>query len=201
MYCVQVDDHIYYANGHEKGRVKDSVSYSWVKGDYVGPSTTRQYSDPPIGTILEHFNGRVYVVQGKTVWYSEPFAYGAFDLVRNHLTLDTNVTMFRAVTGGVWVGTERNTYFFEGSTPKAFKKVWVSGHGAIEGTDKMVDASKIGAGEMRGRGVIWAATDGICLGSADGQFINLTGPRLSYPFARYGAGVCMDKRYIALLEP
>lgn len=201
MRCVQVDDQIYYTNGHETGRVKNSLSYSWMKGTYIGPDTTRQYSDPPIGSILEHFNGRIYVVQGKTVWHSEPFNHDAFDLARNYFDFGSNVTMFRAVSSGIWVSTERNTYFLAGGVPQEFIRTMVANYGAVEGTDDRVVGAKLGSGEMAGVGIIWTSTKGICFGSADGQFVNSTESKLSYPYARYGTGLCLGKRYVALLEP
>ncbi len=201
MRAVQVDDQIYYANGHETGIVKNSLSSSWLKGTYVGPSTTRQYSDPPIGSILEHYSSRIFVVQGKTVWYSEPFNHDAFDLVRGYFDFGNNVTMFRAVDGGIWISTEKHTYFVSGTIPTDIRRVKVADYGAVEGTDDKVDGAKIGSGEMGGIGVMWTSPKGICFGSADGQFKNLTEARMSYPYARYGAGVSMDDKYVATLEP
>jgi hypothetical protein len=205
MRCVQVAGKIYYANGHETGVVKEAgTSWSWVKGDYVGPATTRQYSNPPIGTILAYYNGRIYVVQGKTVWYSEPFAYGAFDLARNHFDFDENVTMFRPVAEGFWVGTEKNTLFLVGGTPQEFRRVVTAGYGVIEGTDDRIDLGKLGSGEMAGIGAIWTSNEGICVGAPGGHFSNLTEDKIDlWPdiTARFGAGLCMNDNYISLLEP
>jgi hypothetical protein len=202
MRYLAVGDQIYYANGHETGRIENGSSWTWVKGSYVGPETTRQYSDPPVGTILGYHNGRVYVVQGKTVWFSEPFAYGAFDLVRNHFSFEENVTMFRSVSEGIWLGTEAKALFLVGGTPRELRRITVADYGVIEGTDDYVDLAKLGTGEMIGIGVLWASNEGLCVGGPSGHFANLTQEKIdSWPTARFGAGITMKDKYLALLEP
>ncbi len=205
MRYVHVAGQIYYANGNETGRVDVNLknSWTWVKGDYVGPETTRQLSDPPIGTILAHYNARIFVVQGKTVWYSEPFAHGAFDLAKNHFGFEENITMFRPVKDGIWVGTEKHIVFLVGGTPREFRRAWVAEYGVIEGTDDWVNMQKL-PGEMIGLGAIWTSNEGICVGSPEGQFSNLTQDKIElWPTitARFGAGICMNDKYISLLEP
>jgi hypothetical protein len=197
----QLDAQSYWMNGFEKGYVEDGVNNSWDFGTYVGPDTTRQFSDPPLGHIIAYDYGHVFVAQGAVIWYSEPFSLGAFDLARSFLPFEDRITMMRPLLGGMWVSTERQTFFLPGRNPRETGPTKTADYPAIESTDTDVDLSKIGSGELNGIGAIWTTPKGICLGTPEGQMINLTQRRLNLPIAVLGAGVCFDDRYVSTLQP
>jgi len=198
---VRPDTDTYYANGYEKGIVRDRVSYAWTAADYVGPPTTKTFSDPPIGHLLEVYNGVMLVAQDDVLWYSEPFALSWFDLAKNYVQFGKRLTMMKAVQDGVYVSTEKETFFHKGGTVKEFQQSKIADYPAIEGTVVTVNASRVGDGGVTGLAAMWASTEGICFGGPGGYFRNLTERRLDYPFARYGAGLYRDGKYICLLKP
>lgn len=198
---LQLHNRVYWANGFEKGYVEDGENHAWVIGTYVGPATTRQYYDPPVGTHLAHHGGRIFVIQGKVAWHSEPFNLNAFDLVRNYLPFQSNLRMFRPVRDGVWVSTQRKIYFLAGTIPSEYARMETAAYPAIEWTDAPLDLENLGAGELTGKGAIWTSTKGVCVGLPGGQMINLTYKKVNYPDARKGAGLVMGKKYVGLLEP
>ena len=192
----------YWMNGYEKGFVENGANNDWVFGSYVGPETTRQFSGPPIGQKVAYEFGHVFIAQGPVVWYSEPFNLNAFDLSRNFLPFEGKVTMFRPLpAGGIWVGTERNTYFLAGKNPRDMEMKKVAEYPAIENTDTFIDLALMGSGEMLGTGVVWTSTKGICVGTSDGQMLDLTRKKISYPRSNIGAGICFDERYVTSLQP
>lgn len=197
----QLEKRTYWMNGYEKGFVEAGSNRSWGIGSYVGPDSSRILSDPPIGHLIAYDYGRVFVAQGPVIWYSEPFSLGAFDLARNFLPFESRITMMQPLLGGMFVSTETETYFLPGRDPQGTEPGKVADYPAIRGTDVRVDLSKIGAGELTGIGAMWASTKGICAGTPDGRFINLTHRRLDYPSALFGAGICFDDRYVCTLEP
>ena len=202
MRYVQVDGDIYYANGFEKGVVRaDGLSYEWTGGAYVGPPTTKTFEDPPIGHLLEHFNGRIYIANGCTVWYSEPFAYAWFNTAENFIPLASRVRMIRAVRGGLFVSSSEKTFFFAGSGPKEFSPTVVADYPAIEGADVIVEGSRVASGEIVGRAAMWASPRGVCIGGPDGTFRNLTERKLEYPSANVGAAYYRDGVYLCSLIP
>lgn len=201
MSYVQVGNSIYYANGYEKGIVKDKLSYSWFAASYVGPTTTKVFSSPPIGHLLELFNGVMLVAEDDILWYSEPFAYSWFDLTRNYIQFSDRLTMVKVVQEGIFVSTENETRFYKGTNVKELQEVKLTNYPAIEGTAATVDIAEIGDGSRSGLGVMWASTKGICFGGPDGSFKNFTQDRLDYPAARYGAGLSKGGKYICLLKP
>lgn len=201
MSCVRAGDNIYYTNGYEKGVVVDKLSYNWLASSYVGPITTRTFSDPPVGHLLELFNGMMLIAQDDVLWHSEPFAYSWFDLAKNYIQFSDRLVMVKAVQSGIFVGTEKETFFLKGSFASELQQIKIADYPAVEGTVVQVEASKIGDGSMAGIGLMWASEEGICFGGSDGLFRNLTERKLSYPSARYGAGLCRDGKYICLLQP
>jgi len=198
---AKIGTDIYYANGYEKGIVRDRVSYGWTAASYVGPATTKVFSDPPVGHLLEVYNGVMLIAQDNVIWYSESFAPSWFDLAKNYVQLGERLTMMKAVQGGIYVSTEKETFAYRGETVKELRQTKVADYPAIEGTAVTASASRIGDGSVTGIAALWASTKGICFGGPDGNFRNLTERRLDYPFARYGAGLFRDGKYICLLKP
>lgn len=192
---------VYYLNGHEKGIVRDRVSYGWTAADYVGPPTTKVFSDPPIGHLLELYNGVMMIAEDNVLWYSEPFTWSWFDLARSYFPLIGRLTMVKAVKGGVFVSTKYATFFYRGQDVKGLEQVKVANYPAIEGTEVTVEASRLGDGSIKGVSAMWATPKGVCFGGPDGAFENLTERKLNYPAAKYGAGLYRNGKYICLLQP
>lgn len=199
---AQVSNKAFWANGIETGYVQGTINHEWTAGTYYGPSTTRQYSGPPVGNHLAFFGGSVFVIQGNTAWHSEPFSLNQFDLVRNHYQFQTAIRMFCPVSDGIFVGTERNVYFLLGTSPRDLRRIPKSGYPPIEWTDARIPLEVIPSFQgMTQIGVIWTSTEGICVGLPDGQVLNLTKAKVSFPTSLRGAGIVIDKRYIVTLEP
>lgn len=199
-YC-EVADRLYYANGTEIGYVKDGAANAWTVGTYYGPETTRTLTGPPIGTRVASHNAYMYVIQGSIAWHSEPFGPDLWDLARSFLPFATQIRMFYPLVGGIFVSTERATYWLQGDVPQEMRRRTVATYPAIEDTEAPVDLSKITTGEMQGVGVMWTAAEGICLGLPTGEMLNLTQRKLVYPSSLRGAALTLDDRYIAVLEP
>lgn len=199
-YC-EVADRLYYANGSEIGYVKDGAANDWVVGTYYGPETTRTFTGPPIGTRVASHNGYMYMITGSIAWHSEPFGPDLWDLARNFLPFATKIRMFYPLVGGIFVSSERATYWLQGDVPQEMVRRTVATYPVIEDTETPVDLSKVTTGEMRGVGVMWTAAEGICLGLPTGEMLNLTEGKLVYPSSLRGAALTLDDKYISLLEP
>jgi hypothetical protein len=198
-YC-QVLEKTYYTNGFQQGYIVDGVSYSWTAGTYIGPVTHRVFNNPPIGNLLTYLGGRIYVAQGMIGWYSEPFAYGWFDLAKNFIPFGQRIRMWRTVSGGIYVGLDNVVVFLAGTDPKEFMFNVVSTSSVIEGTDVYADGSKVGSGEQSEKVVMWTAKDGIYVGQSDGKVSNVTKGKLVIPESSYGCAVYSDGEYIVLFQ-
>lgn len=201
MSYVQVGDDTYYGNEHQVGIVREAVSYAWTAADYVGPPTTKTFSDPPLGHLLAVYNGVMLIAQDNILWISEPYAFSWFNLASGYIQFSDRITMVKAVSKAVFVSTEKEIFVHKGGNLKEAEQTRVANYPAIEGTDVEVVASRIGDGSMEGLAAIWATTKGLCFGGPDGYFKNFTNRKLDYPAARYGAGLYRDGKYICLLKP
>jgi hypothetical protein len=201
MRYLQLGDRTYYANGFETGYIEDGINHAWSLGTYYGPDTDREFVGPPVGSRLAYHYGHIYVIQGSVAWHSEPYGLNLFDLARNFLPFESEIRMFRPVTNGIFVGLETNTIFIEGQLPQEMRRRLVCDYPAIEDTDVVIEASKVGGGDFYGPAALWTSTEGIMLGIQDGSAINLTQRRMEYPSALRGSAVLFADRYLSLLEP
>lgn len=206
MSYTQVADMIFWCNGFEKGYVKNGVNNAWVKGTYYGPTSRRVLSDPPTGTLVSSYAGRMYVVQGTAMFYSDPYSLNAFDLARGFFQFEGNqITLVNPVAGGMYVGTDQAVWFLSGNQPKTFKPIKAARSGVFTGTAAMVDLSDIAPKEFlqnrTGEAVLWTGPEGVSIGMPDGQVFHLTKDKLDPLTGVQGAGAIINGRYIATLAP
>ena len=210
-YC-QLNDEVYYCNGWQTGRVADEVSMSWVMADTrYGPDTKREYSDPPVGTDVAFHASRMWVAEGDTVWYSEPFGLNYFDLAGCYFKFNSGVRMIRPVNDGIYISSEVATYFYKGvGDPKEYYKIKVADFPVVQYSDvkfhgKLVfyQSGEVSIDTSFGNiSAMWMAEEGICYGGYDGTFKNLTKHKTeSFPSALSGSGLVYGDAYIGLLNP
>jgi hypothetical protein len=196
-YC-QIANRTYWSNNNQLGYVIDGVNYSWAAGTYVGPPTHRQFSNPPVGNLLTYLSSRIFVAQGNIGWYSEPFAYGWFDLAKNFIDFGSTITMWKAVDNGIYVGMPDKVVFLAGTDPKDFSYRIVSPSPVIVGTDTYVWGNQVGGGEVTERVVMWTSQDGIYVGQPDGKVINITKDRVVSPDVSSGNAVFANGVYLTI---
>ena len=202
MSYAQVGDSIIYMNGSEKGIVKNGLSWDYEKPDEVRyPDVDRVFSDPPIGTIVRSFSGRIYIAEGDTLWYSEPFGPNLFRKATGYVKVPGRIVMIAPVMAGLFVSTEFKIYFLAGSNPKEFTQQVVAHYPAIEGTDVEVDGIALLSGEISPLPVqMFTTRNGICVATYEGKLINLTFDTLDYPNAVRGTAIYTGSKYIVSLE-
>ena len=196
-------DVIYYCNGHEKGRIIDKVSNSWPLIAPVGAASIKELSQAPIGHLLEVRNGRMFIAKDNYLYYSEPNTYHAYRMAANFIGFQSRLRMIQAVTGGLWVSDSEAVYFLAGDIMptrlEMLKQMKMSDYPAIEGTAVKVSGSKIGKG-IPGIVVIFTTPEGICIGTEDGQFNNVTERKLVMPSGLTGTGVYKDGHYTVTID-
>jgi len=202
---AQINGQIYFCNGKEKGIVKNGQYSTWVKGSYIGPDSHRTLSDPPIGNIVEYYRNRMYVAQKNVLWYSEPGAYGAFDLARGFIMYPTDIRMVVAVDDGLYVSDSTSIYFLAGKTPLEFEQVHLVSYPAIQWSDARFNGRLIAESSTivdgPGLAAIWMSNEGVCYGGPGG-FYNLTQDKIAdFPDGLTGSGLVHKGKYIGLIDP
>ena len=198
-------DIIYYANGHEKGRVINKISYNWPVGTYVGPETRKTFYEAPMGHLLEIRNLRMFIAVDNILWYSEPGAYNLYRLASNYFAFPNRIRMVQAVAGGLWISDSESIYFLGGEiAPTAMEmpiQVKKADFPAFEGTAVKAPASQIGIENLlTGLVIVFAGPESICIGSIDGQLIELTRSKIDLPGGLTGAGFYKDGKYIITIN-
>ena len=198
-----VRDVIYYCNGYEKGRVIDKISYSWPVSKYVGPETRKEFYESPIGHLLEIRNSRMFIAENNILWYSEPGAYSLYRLASNYFGFSSRLKMIQAVLEGLWVSDSESIYFLSGaiipSRSEMPKQIKMADYSVIEGTPVKVSGNRVGEG-MPGIVIIFTTTEGICVGTGNGQLINTTEKKLTMPGGLTGTGLYKDGHYTVTIN-
>jgi hypothetical protein len=192
--------YVYYSSIFQNGYVKEKVNYTWENSTYVGPPTKKSFSSPPLGRFLDIFAGRMYIGVESYLWYSERFAYSRFNLADNFILHESELRGVKGVTQGIYVGLETGMYFYSGMSPSEFRVKKVSDSPVVEGSMVKVPGIIVGKGDLDGIVLMWTAEDGIYLGSAEGQVVNLTKRKLTYPSSNKGSGLIYKKKYLCLME-
>ena len=200
MSYVEVLNTIYFANGYEIGMLVNGVYTAWLVGTYYGPVTTRQFSAPPIGSLLEVYNGSMCIASDNVLWFSERFGFNLFDKARNFVWFESNIKMVKAVADGIYVSTETKIVFLKGTVPSEFQQINISNYPAIPGTGIKANAEEMLDGKMVGPATIRTSLNGIYMGFSGGECKCLTERRITLPNVSSGCAVLHDGRYLVILK-
>jgi len=197
-------DAVYFANGFEAGVIRDGLAQPWSAAAYPGPDRTGRFIPPPIGHLLAHFAGRIWIAQNNIVHFTE--GAGLFDWVDSlagFLPPATGrVRLLRPVAGGLYIGDDAGVTFAAGCDPKTMTFARACPIAPIPGSDVTLAPGWHGdvAGKpLNGLAAIWAGRDGIYLGYGNGQVGRLA-PSV-FPEASRAAAVATAHRYLLVLEP
>lgn len=178
-YAKVTDNHVFFMNGVEKGRVVNRAVMSWEYEGYVGPDTSRVYSGPPLGEHIALFSGRMCIASGDVVWYSEPMSYSMYDLGQGFMWFPAEVRALGAVDGyGLFVGTSAGIYLVSGTDYRDMSILHLSESPVYHGGG--VSAPVGVPGKESARMCFFVSQDGVYLGTSGG-LRNITKERLSLP--------------------
>ena len=206
--ACQVNDQLFWMNGYEKGYIKDDSNHDWEMLSYVGPTTYKTLTDPPIGTIVRYYNGRIYIVQDGALWISEPYNYNAFDLTRGIIPFSDQIIMVQPVSDGIFLSTNKSIFFLSGSGPLDFEITQLTNYPAIAGTDTnffgnfltFQDGTTL-ITKSGDKATMFLTTKGICGGFTNGKFVNLTEDKIDIlPKGLSGSGIVYAGKYIGLIN-
>lgn len=155
---------------HSSAAVASAITLSDPRKD--GEVTKRTGKMPmPGGSIVRHFRGRLYVVQGKWVWISDPLDYGLCDMVGGWMSFNRTIKMLEPVEAGIFVGLRERTIFLRGRDQADFVYENASTHGAL-GTGTPAPADFFNADLVPDQAhpvAAWMSGAGIAIGRADGS--------------------------------
>lgn len=198
---LNVNRDIFWSNRFQHGLLMNGeISTGW---DFMMPqskSDPRYLSEMPSGECLELFNGRIWVAVDNVIFFSEPLGYYACDKARNWFMFDSEIRMINAVDDGLYIGTTNETYWLSGNTPEEMAIRTVALSSPIKGTATKMDGRYLLSGETLQRVAVWTADDGMYAGFSEGQVLNLTKDKLTYPGGSTGTSVVVNDEWITLIN-
>ena len=195
-----VGERTYYCNGTDNGVILGNVSSEWSVGTYTGPATNRQFSAAPAGHHLAMYGSRMFISEGRVLWWSEPHNVDIYNKSESFVQFRTKVLMVRPVDAGLFISTQRRVVFLrgaQGTEPKSFRLETVTDYPAIEWTDTgYFNAVQVGFDDA-GPAAVWATNKGAFIGMSSGGAYNLNNDKVVYPAnSCYGFGCLMGYHYI-----
>lgn len=145
--------------------------------------TTEDVIPPPKGTQIAYNYGRMYVVTGRYVYYSDPFAPGWFREDQFYAFPDA-VALIAPVDGGIFVSADK-TYFISGPDPKSASLDDVSDAQAVSGTLEYLEPGD--ADGINKAHAVWMSDRGFILGAPGGGITLLTEAEFTFAVAGEGS--------------
>lgn len=161
------------------------------------PLRTQFLNKPTTMQDIHLWHGRIYGFQFGLLKYTEQYNYELMH-ENNNIPFDSAVKVIAPVDGGIYVATEKETFFLQGNGPEDFDKHNKTSYGGIIGTLAYIEHEKYGIVPM------WQSTQGIVIGSPDGNLENITRKSYVYPSAPIGASLFKQSsgknQYISVLQ-
>lgn len=147
-----------------------------------GRQLTTQFLEPlPKGSMLRYYRGRLYVVDGAVVYYSQPIHYGLYAPDDGYLApFPADISLLEPVEDGLYVGAA-GTWFLHGSGPDEYVQSRVDSETPIVGTGAgfppdLIDPTPT---KLAGRTAYWVAPSGPVYALASGVLLYPARTRLS----------------------
>lgn len=118
---------------------------------------------PPVGDVLAYHNGRIYIADGRVVFYTEPLRYGLVHAISGFMTFPEDVTVMMGVRDGLYVCSDQ-TYWISGMDTEELQQLTILPYGAVWGTGIRLPKSE---------NVAWFSEFGIVVAGTDGQATNV----------------------------
>ncbi len=195
-----VDDTVYYTNGLDQGRfdIPTRTNRPWIiESEYSGPVTTKEMSNPPLGTDLLYYRGRMYVKSGKALLYSMPFDTTRFILDENNILMTSEVSMMASATDCLIISDQDTLFSYQGSGPIDFEVHEIYNAPGIMGTAQEIHPHSLGL-DGTVPGVIMLTTSGVIFISNLGEVTQITESKIDIPrvSSLRGSSTLFNGKYI-----
>ena len=186
IYVTRCDGETFY-QAYRQANAVQTVSHITEQAMSTTFSKTLLFGPPPAGTMLEYYNGHIYIVDQSTIWHTEPFRYELIDALQDYLSFDRDVTLMGAVEDGMFFGTDTEIAFAQGPGPRKFSMERKTSYGAVKGTMQVIDHLEKD-GTLK-KWIAFVSKEGLCFGKPGGEIDNVTRNNYIMPPACSGAGL------------
>jgi hypothetical protein len=172
--------------------INNLTATQFTRRDIVDDEQRYGVTDMPGGFWVEQWSGRLFVLRGRSLLWSEALDYGTHSPSRNFIRFPTAPTWMAPVENGIFVGLKNNVIFLAGTDPAKFEVEGVSG--ANSPGCAAVIPNRYLFKEAQGEGVaaVWFGETGFVVGHADGSVV--------YPQAEQIRGMTIVPRKLVVID-
>ena len=198
VWYVEINEDIYFSNGYDGGVLRASgVVEAFGTTPVVPPQMPgsevldiRNFLSPmPFGRYLARYAGRLWCVQGDTIFYSQPLNYRQHDRRYNFIRAPGYITAFGSVSDGLYVSTAQEVFFLHGDDPAKMELVKCSDSAAVLDSQVYLpfdsldtDALAVNGSQYQvSNAFAWLGRHGLCVGIPSGVVRILTADRARLP--------------------
>lgn len=194
---AKVAGDVYWSNGVNSGILVDGVTNTaWGATETTG-GLGQTYAAQVRGSIIRHYRGRLYAVDGRIIWATDPMDYKRVDLMRGFLMMESEIILFEPVANGIYVGTQNEgVRFLAGPDFKQLQLVKADNLQAVRGSGLAVDGADFGS---IGASAVWLTAKGWVFGSGDGATKRLTDKSLALPSYEQSTSILREQNGIRQL--
>lgn len=193
MGLPELDGHrvnIYLSHGGSDAYLAGSTdtgifSFTGINADLVQPCRTESLYNPPAGTVMAMWRGRVLLAVGPVLYASLPGAWEHFDPARDFKTFTDTITLIQPVDDGVYIGTTSGLSFMQGTDfDKLVYQQVASGPVVLgSGVSMSGELIQLGQGVGQGSSMICICGGVLVAGFNSGNVVRLTEGRYRVPSA------------------
>ena len=202
MFFEEFGGKVFASNGTFRAVLYGSIIESYsasIPQQYA--SDTRVLGVPSTFTRMCAHAGRMYAVDGRFLWESEPFNPRCFNMATGFMDIGSDIVDLVAIRGGIYVSTNSEVKFLAGSSMADFVLFDAYDSPMVPGTCSRIRGDDVGQGDMiQGIGAVWVSQAGVCVGTEDGKVMNVTSRKLVFDSAISGSGAVLPGQYFFSLE-
>lgn len=141
----------------------------------LGRAAIFQHLSPmKTGSFLREWLGRLWVVRGNVLYFSEAMAYHLTDERYNFIQFPQRIRFIEPVDGGIWVGLADHVVFLRGQDVKSMSIERKASRAPLYGSSTLLHSDMIKQLSEGGSWcAVWLAENGFVAGTADGQLVEL----------------------------
>jgi hypothetical protein len=172
--------------------------------ELINPIRTFNIDAAPLGQIVKFYKGRLYIAEGSTLWYSEPYSYEWYRLDTNFHQFPSEILEIMPVEDGMWIASDY-LYYLSGNEPEKFNRSLKEKVKIIKGTGTLISGSYIHM-DNTPTGYKWLVSSdlGIFILFNQGMCINLTSQNVELEKADLGTSLFLQdsgtNQYMSILK-
>jgi len=196
---TEIADTLYWSSTHTNGKIdlKSDTNAAWGQldgggqwlspvlqpTDTLGEIAGKLLRNPPTAEFVAYYNGRIYMAKDRVVWATELYQYDYVDATKTYLMFEEDITGLGVVGDGLYVGTTKQTYFLTGTFGQ-MKRMVANSSPTIKGSMIPAKLDDFPDHPLRANmAILFATTQGLCVGYDSGIYKNLTSDRFWFPDA------------------